>query len=118
VENSTPYNKPSNRITDSHIRLGDRENEIETGPARRGASARGGYEAIGRRVYTAGSQRIWWQPLQAPDHMRTGATYDATQSKNILIVEDESYLAELMADVLQSEGHKRTLPSLDRGPVQ
>lgn len=48
-----------------------------------------------------------WQPLQAPDNASAAAHREVTgvAPKDVLIVEDESYLCELIADVLQAEGH-------------
>ncbi len=64
---------------------------------------------ISGRIYSTGVSRsqMWWKPLYAP----TGAINDMLSArsgaspKDVLVVEDEAYLCDLIADVLASDGH-------------
>jgi CheY-like chemotaxis protein len=62
-------------------------------------------EGIGKKVYLAGSERMWWRPLQAPDRVASVRSHNGKTGKQVLVVEDESYLCDLIADVLEAEGH-------------
>lgn|GEM_PF-3569110 len=61
------------------------------------------------RVYAAGvhNSGMWWKPIQAPDGAPLGVTSQRgeVKEKDVLVVEDEAYLCDLIADVLESDGH-------------
>ncbi len=67
-------------------------------------------ECVNGRNYPAGSFRrqAWWQSLDAPDGQPHGTAKHglANEQKEVLVVEDESYLRDLIADVLESDGHR------------
>ena len=50
---------------------------------------------------------LWWRPLHAPEGVAygTNSKHDKVEPKDVLIVEDEVYLCDLIADVLEAEGH-------------
>jgi CheY-like chemotaxis protein len=62
------------------------------------------------RIYSPGGTDggMWWKPLNSPDGAPRGAARSQTknEAKDILVVEDEAYLCDLIADVLESDGHK------------
>ena len=61
------------------------------------------------RVYAAGAHggSMWWRPIHAPEGTPRGVTSqrDDVEQKDVLVVEDEAYLCDLIADVLESDGH-------------
>jgi CheY-like chemotaxis protein len=80
-------------------------------------------EGIGKKVYLAGSDRMWWRPLQAPDRVPSARTHgrysqDGHGGKHVLVVEDESYLCDLIADVLEAEGHHPRLAGNGREALE
>jgi len=50
---------------------------------------------------------LWWRPLHAPEGVAygTNSKHDKVEPKDVLVVEDEVYLCDLIADVLEAEGH-------------
>ena len=61
------------------------------------------------RVYATGEHKsgMWWKPLQAPDGAPHGVVSQRSkvEEKDVLVVEDEAYLCDLIADVIESDGH-------------
>ena len=61
------------------------------------------------RLYPARARQrdMWWKPLHTPDGAPSGSASkkDGVKHKDVLVVEDEAYLCDLIADVLESEGH-------------
>lgn len=56
--------------------------------------------------YSKGSRGgVWWRPLHGPEGFAHGAFSDGNEPKDVLVVEDEAYLCDLIADVLEAEGH-------------
>ena len=53
----------------------------------------------------SGARHTWWEPERAPDVSAHSRARNDRQGKVVLIVEDESYLCDMISDVLRAEGH-------------